>query len=53
MMNMVRSMLKDKNLPHELCGEAVNTSALISVKTAIVECTLLRIKQNLYSTFEI
>ena len=24
--NMVRSMLKDKNLPHELWGEAVNTS---------------------------
>ena len=29
MMNMVRSMLKDKNLPHELWGEAVNTSVYI------------------------
>ena len=29
MMNMVRSMLKDKNLPHELWGEAVNTIVYI------------------------
>ena len=28
-MNMVRSMLKDKNLPHELWGEAVNTGVCI------------------------
>ena len=29
MMNMIRSILKDKNLPHELWGEAVNTSVYI------------------------
>ena len=29
MMNMVRSMLKDKNLPHELWGEAVNISLYV------------------------
>ena len=28
-MNMVRSVLKDKNLPHELWGEAINTSFYI------------------------
>ena len=29
MMNMVRSMLKDKNLAHELWGEALNTCVYI------------------------